>query len=300
MESTSQQANFDTEFSSEYYCFSENDTKASYSKSSNNNLYSDYCNYPVARIKQLFKSKFTIEFTMSTYGWFGIGSKDIKNDGFPGYTTEGFMICVDGRLYHNKAQIASHSFNIPNIKASLICDPSIGLLEVIVNDKKYNYSVNLPKEVYFVVSVSSNNYAKLHSLIYYGNQVLTNNNSQTLALEEKVSNMEKLLLRLETKFDDFTQFVKRELKLISVNSSSNAKLASEITNLEKKISDYAIDDINDFVLDASSLKGVNLTLSEDKYTAFKSHTGHCAILGSKSYSSGTHTWTVKVLDRKSF
>ncbi len=37
---------------------------------------------------------------MYNYGWFGLGSKKIKNNGFPGYTTEGYMICTNGRLWH--------------------------------------------------------------------------------------------------------------------------------------------------------------------------------------------------------
>lgn len=34
----------------------------------------------------------------------------MRNDGFPGYTSEGWMLSTDGRVYHNKTQIAMTNF----------------------------------------------------------------------------------------------------------------------------------------------------------------------------------------------
>lgn len=86
---------FDTEFSSPYFTFTENNTVANFKNASNSIIYSDYHLYPVSRIKYLFKSKFTVDILFSGYGWYGIGSNEIKNDGFPGYTNDGYMICND-------------------------------------------------------------------------------------------------------------------------------------------------------------------------------------------------------------
>jgi len=41
---------------------------------------------------------------MPGYGWIGLGTQNIRNDGFPGYTTEGWMLCANGRVYHNREQ----------------------------------------------------------------------------------------------------------------------------------------------------------------------------------------------------
>jgi hypothetical protein len=64
--------------------------------------------YPVLRLKGVIKKidrKFNL--TLSGYGWIGYGSIDIKNDGFPGYTQNGWMLCTDGkRVYHNNTSSA--------------------------------------------------------------------------------------------------------------------------------------------------------------------------------------------------
>lgn len=205
----SKQAVFDTKFSNEFFSFSENETKATFKNASNNNLYADYSSFPVARTEQLFKSKFAIEFTMSNYGWVGLGSNEIKNDGFPGYTSEGFMICVDGRMYHNKSQISSNPMNFANTKASLIFDPSVDLLQIFVNGKYYDFCAKFPKEAYFVISISTGNSVKLHILNHNEKEISNPSNSSNVAiLEEKIVTLEKSLANLESKFSEMSKNVK--------------------------------------------------------------------------------------------
>jgi hypothetical protein len=159
------QPKFDVSFSSPHFILSNNNQRVQFDRPSNNQYYADYHNYPVARIPYLFKKKFIVEFQMSAYGWFGVGSKNLLNDGFPGYTPEGFAICTDGRLYHNKSQLETSKLNSSNSKVTLTCDPSISLLEVVVGNEKYQYiSKEIPKEVYFFISVSSNCSVELISL----------------------------------------------------------------------------------------------------------------------------------------
>jgi hypothetical protein len=156
---------FDVSFSSPHFILSKNNQRVTFDKPSNNKFYADYHNYPVARIPYLFKKKFIVEFQMSAYGWFGVGSKNLLNDGFPGYTEEGFAICTDGRFYNNKSLIESSNLSSSNSIATLICDPSISLLEVVIENQKYQYtSKEIPKEVYFFISVSTNCSVELISL----------------------------------------------------------------------------------------------------------------------------------------
>lgn len=60
---------------------------------------------------------------MPGYGWIGLGTPNMRNDGFPGYTTEGWMLCTDGRVYHNQAQITSNgSINFNNKTVAIKVD----------------------------------------------------------------------------------------------------------------------------------------------------------------------------------
>ena len=49
-----------------------------------------------------------INFKLSGYGWFGLGGIGVRNDGFPGYTNCGWMICTEGWLWHNNKEIKSY------------------------------------------------------------------------------------------------------------------------------------------------------------------------------------------------
>jgi hypothetical protein len=89
---------------------------------------------------------------MPGYGWIGLGTANMKNDGFPGYTTEGWMLCTDGRVYHNQNQISSNgSINFNNKTVSIKVDAVNS--EISVDGVAVKMGNNLPKAVYFVVSI---------------------------------------------------------------------------------------------------------------------------------------------------
>lgn len=86
------------------------------------------------------------------YGWIGLGSVNMKNDGFPGYTTEGWMLCTDGRVYHNKVQTSiTHAIKFENRLVTITVDAAYS--EISVDGVPQRMGHDLPKEVYFVVSI---------------------------------------------------------------------------------------------------------------------------------------------------
>ena len=158
---------FEPDFSKDYYVFSENFTKATWAKSSNVPFIADYPHYPVARINYLFKSKFSVKFSLNNYGWFGVGSEKVSSNGFPGYVEGGFMISTDnGRLFNNNKKIQNGGFlPLNNKEINLICDPEKNYLEIVVEKRSCVYKgLDLPKEIYFMVAVKEGTSAKLIAL----------------------------------------------------------------------------------------------------------------------------------------
>ena len=165
---------FDTQFSADYYTFSHDKKKATYFQSSNNNLYSDYQHYPVARLIRPFKKKFIVEFKMETNGWFGIGTTKMSNDGFPGYTDQAFAIQTNGICLYNKQCIEKSGLDCSNKVATMICDPENSLLEVCIDEgalygvQRYRYKnfTLSPVDFYFFISVRDES-AEIISLSYW-------------------------------------------------------------------------------------------------------------------------------------
>jgi hypothetical protein len=162
---------FDVPFSSTHYHLSNNNQRVDFKCSSVhvNPIYEDFHHYPVARMPYIFNKRFMVQFQMSAYGWFGVGTKNLANDGFPGYTAEGFAISTKGILFHNGYNVGTTNMNYSNALVTLICDPSISLLHVVVGNQRHDYwpsnSPNtFPKEVYFFISVTTNGSVQLISL----------------------------------------------------------------------------------------------------------------------------------------
>ena len=69
--------------------------------------------------------------TIPGYGWIGFGTSKMKNDGFPGYTTEGWMLCTDGRVFHNKDMTAHNtSINFNNKTVTVIVDAPNSMISI--------------------------------------------------------------------------------------------------------------------------------------------------------------------------
>lgn len=63
---------------------------------------SDYNSYPAARCdNKISRCRRTVVFSMSHYGWAGVGTDRLSPDGFPGYTSDGFMIRLIGGAMTN-------------------------------------------------------------------------------------------------------------------------------------------------------------------------------------------------------
>ncbi len=67
----------------------------------------------------------SFKLTISGYGWIGFVTKDIKNDGFPGYTPEGWMLNSHGAVKYNNGDIAkNNAINFNNKTVSIKLDPA--------------------------------------------------------------------------------------------------------------------------------------------------------------------------------
>jgi hypothetical protein len=154
---------FDIDFSRQYYKFTENDSRITWFRPSTSAIYSDYHEYPAARFGQLFATEFKVTFSISGYGWFGVGSSSVSSEGLPGYTREGWMICTNGRMYHNKTEVGGGLQINPNEVITMKCNPENSSVLVKVNGRKFGYSVEIPRQVYFVVSVFQQS-VKLYSV----------------------------------------------------------------------------------------------------------------------------------------
>lgn len=148
-------SHFDPEWSSvsDYFTFSAHNSVARFKKGSSYH----YASYPCARLNSIpYTSEFSVTLLISGYGWFGIGSADVAPHGFPGYTKEGWMICTDGRLYHNNACLQSNAISVQNKQFTFKCDPQKKTISVIVDGKEVLYNVpELPDAVFFVASISA-------------------------------------------------------------------------------------------------------------------------------------------------
>lgn len=105
---------FDTIWSGECFTFSNSNKTATFAKRSiHAGISNNYNMYPVVRLDTLFTSSFVVEFTPSGYSWFGLIAEDCVPHGFPGYTDKGWMICIDGRFYHNNKLLMTKSLLLP-------------------------------------------------------------------------------------------------------------------------------------------------------------------------------------------
>ena len=80
--STKLNAKFDVEYSKNYYLFEKEGKMAIFKENSKNEDYLDYHLYPVARLDKLLTKSFLVKLHFRSYGWFGIGSKELIADGF--------------------------------------------------------------------------------------------------------------------------------------------------------------------------------------------------------------------------
>jgi hypothetical protein len=120
-------------------------------KASTNHFYSDYEYWPSVRSKDLITGIKEFRLTMPGYGWIGLGTTNMRNDGFPGYTTEGWMLCTDGRVYHNKSMTASTGINFANKTVAVKIDAAKSTIEI--DGKSHKMGDNCPVQIYFVVSI---------------------------------------------------------------------------------------------------------------------------------------------------
>jgi hypothetical protein len=68
----------------------------------------------------------------------------MRNDGFPGYTPEGWMLCTDGRVYHNRAHTATNNLiKFANRKFKVTVDAVNSTIAVDGIEQKMG--PNLPK-----------------------------------------------------------------------------------------------------------------------------------------------------------
>ena len=104
------------------------------------------------RSKELIAGVKTFKLTIPGYGWIGLGTPNMRNDGFPGYTTEGWMLCTDGRVIHNKGcTVHNSAINFNNKRVTVKVDAANSSIEI--DGVSQRMGVNLPMQVYFVVSI---------------------------------------------------------------------------------------------------------------------------------------------------
>jgi hypothetical protein len=163
-----QNFSFDVEYSKNYFTFDETKKKVFFKSSSNVKLgETDYHLFPVARINFLIKKKIILKLFMNGYGWFGIGNANLSSDGFPGYNENGWMICTDGRIFHNKSLIYNFGINSQSKETYLECDVENKLLSLFCNGNYNKVSINnMPNELYFVVSFSTGTSVNLDYLYF--------------------------------------------------------------------------------------------------------------------------------------
>ncbi|ETO05030.1 hypothetical protein RFI_32367 [Reticulomyxa filosa] len=103
---------FDEEFSKQYYSIISDGTVAGLATCAGG--LEEYEYYPVCRVLKLShelsdQKSMTVKFRMSDNGWFGIGDKDMRRDGYDCLNEHGWMITSDGRLFHNNKKILSQN-----------------------------------------------------------------------------------------------------------------------------------------------------------------------------------------------
>lgn len=97
---------------------------------------------------------------MPGYGLIGLGTQNMKKDGCPAYTTEGWMICTDGRVYHNSENTANNDLiNFENKTVTVKVD--VPNAEITIDGVTQKLGDNCPKEAYFVISYHSKGTIKL-------------------------------------------------------------------------------------------------------------------------------------------
>jgi hypothetical protein len=137
-------SSFNEAWSEGCYTFTNSSKTANFAKASTQQGISNYKSYPGAKLNQLpFTSTFTVEFSLSGSGWFGLISPGCSFGGFPGYTDQGWMICTDGRLWHNNAEVINHPIKLqPHKKALFQYFPLTKTMKVTVDYIPYTYTVN--------------------------------------------------------------------------------------------------------------------------------------------------------------
>jgi hypothetical protein len=94
----------------------------------------------------------TFRIKMPCYGLIGLGTKNMKCDGCPAYTSEAWMMCTDGRVYHNSENIANNTqINFENKTVTVKVD--VPNSEITVDGITQKMGDNCPKEAYFVMSI---------------------------------------------------------------------------------------------------------------------------------------------------
>ena len=150
---------FDVNFNEKFFSFSENNQRVTCLSGKG-----------FARIDYLFTKKFSVNLQVSFLSggaWFGVVSRNVDRNSFPGNTSEGWLIGTGGRLFHNKIKVESFQEMACEAgeEVSLTCDPSSSLLLVTNKKGTHTCKVQIPKEVFFVVALTDvNASAKLISL----------------------------------------------------------------------------------------------------------------------------------------
>ena len=81
---------------------------------------------------------------MPCYGWIGIGTRNMSNVGFPGYTPEGWMINTAGSVYHNSVQVTINNL-IKFEKKTVTVKVDIPKSEITVDGVTQKLGENCPK-----------------------------------------------------------------------------------------------------------------------------------------------------------
>jgi len=166
--SGSEKFSFDAKYSKNYFTFTNSDKKAAFkNKSDVKLLETDYNLFPVAKIDIPMKKKFIVKFRLEGYGWFGVGNSLLKPDGFPGYTDNGWMVCTDGRIFHNNSLIDNFGIFSHSKESFFECDVENKMLGLFCDGNHNRVNImSIPAEVYFVISITEGSNVELLQIFY--------------------------------------------------------------------------------------------------------------------------------------
>eukprot|EP00929_Paragymnodinium_shiwhaense_P044756 TRINITY_DN22945_c0_g1_i1.p1 TRINITY_DN22945_c0_g1~~TRINITY_DN22945_c0_g1_i1.p1 ORF type:complete len:676 (-),score=108.05 TRINITY_DN22945_c0_g1_i1:465-2378(-) len=101
-----------------------------------------YQSWPAVRVLSSEATSVTFKIVTNDWAFFGLGAKDLKAEGFPGYSELAFMICSDGSSFYRTTRMENNKWQVTDIvdrEVTMNYDRLEGLLTVHVGTSAYAY-----------------------------------------------------------------------------------------------------------------------------------------------------------------